>query len=154
MARTLVESGADALAIIDLDEEISKQAAKDVEDWFVEHGEAKPGEVQAIGIGCDISNEDSVKSAMQKVVDKFGVIDVLVNSAGIVHNYPALDYPTEKMRQLNGINLDGAFFCAREAARHMIAQDRPGSIVLVGSMSGSIVNVPQVSTSFRCLSHS
>jgi len=143
MARTLVESGADALAIIDLDEEISKQAAKDVEAWFVEHGEASPGEVQAIGIGCDISNEDSVKNAMQAVVDRFGHIDVMVNSAGIVHNYPALDYPTEKMRQLNGINLDGAFFCAREAARHMIGQKRPGSIVLVGSMSGSIVNIPQ-----------
>lgn len=143
MARTLVESGANALAIIDLDQEIAQQAAKDVEDWFVEHGEAKPGEVQAIGIGCDISDEDSVKAAMQAVVDRFGVIDVLVNSAGIVHNYPALDYPTEKMRQLNGINLDGAFFCAREAARHMIAADRPGSIVLVGSMSGSIVNIPQ-----------
>lgn len=108
MARTLVESGANALAIIDLDEEVSKQAAKDVEDWFVKHGGAKKGEVKAIGLGCDVSNEDSVKNAMQNVVNEFGHIDVLVNSAGIVHNYPAIEYPTDKMRQLYSINIDGS----------------------------------------------
>lgn len=108
MARTLVESGANALAIIDLDEEVSKQAAKDVEEWFVKHGGAKPNEVKAIGIGCDVSNEESVKNAMQSVVDRFGHIDVLVNSAGIVHNYPATEYPTDKMRQLYSINIDGS----------------------------------------------
>lgn len=108
MARTLVESGANALAIIDLDPEISKQAAKDVEEWFVKHGGAKKGEIKAIGIGCDVSNEESVKNAMQNVVDEFGHIDVLVNSAGIVHNYPAIEYPTEKMRQLYSINIDGS----------------------------------------------
>lgn len=107
MARTLVESGANALAIIDLDLETSKQAAKDVEEWFVEHGGAKKGEVQAIGLGCDVSNEEQVQAAMQAVVDRFGRIDVLVTAAGIVHNYPATEYPTEKMRQLYGINIDG-----------------------------------------------
>lgn len=149
MARTLVESGANALAIIDLDPEISAQAAKDVEEWFVKHGGAKKGEIKAIGLGCDVSNEDSVKNAMQKVVDEFGHIDVLVNSAGIVHNYPATEYPTEKMRQLYSINIDGSFFCAREAAKHMLAQERPGSIVFIGSMSGSIVNIPQPQTPYN-----
>lgn len=143
MARTLVESGANALAIMDLDEKIAVQSAKEVEEWFEQHGGAKKGEVQAIGLGCDVSNEDQVRSTIQQVVDKFGKIDVLVTAAGIVHNYPAIDYPTEKMRQLYGINIDGTFFCAREVARHMLANDQPGSIVLIGSMSGSIVNIPQ-----------
>jgi len=143
MARTLVESGANALAIMDLDEKIAQQSAKEVEEWFEQHGGAKKGEVQAIGLGCDVSNEDQVKSTIQQVVDRFGKIDVLVTAAGIVHNYPAIDYPTEKMRQLYAINIDGTFFCAREVARHMLEKDQPGSIVLIGSMSGSIVNVPQ-----------
>jgi len=91
MARTLVESGANALAIIDLDEATSIQAARDVEDWFTEHGGAKKGEVQAIGLGCDVSNEEQVVKAMQTVVDKFGRIDVLITAAGIVHNFPATE---------------------------------------------------------------
>lgn len=91
MARTLVESGANALAILDLDPKISEEAARDVEQWFTEHGGAKKGEVQAIGLGCDVSNEDAVKKAMQQVVDRFGKIDVLVTAAGIVHNYPATE---------------------------------------------------------------
>lgn len=149
MARTLVESGANALAILDLDPTVSAEAAKDVETWFEEHGGAKKGEVKAIGLGCDVSNEEAVKQCMQTVVDKFGKIDVLVTAAGIVHNYPATEYPTDKMRQLYGINIDGTFFCAREAAKHMLAADSPGSIVLIGSMSGSIVNIPQPQTPYN-----
>lgn len=91
MARTLVESGANALAILDLDPKTSEEAAKDVEVWFEEHGGAKKGEVKAIGLGCDVSNEEAVKDCMQKVVDTFGKIDVLVTAAGIVHNYPATE---------------------------------------------------------------
>lgn len=91
MARTLVESGANALAILDLDPAVSKEAAKDVEEWFTEHGGAQKGEVQAIGLGCDVSSEQAVKDAMQAVVDRFGKIDVLVTAAGIVHNYPAVE---------------------------------------------------------------
>lgn len=58
-------------------------------------------------------------------------------------------YPTEKMRMLNSINIDGTFFCAREAAKHMLASDTKGSIVLIGSMSGSIVNIPQPQTPYN-----
>jgi len=40
-------------------------------------------------------------------------------------------------------------FCAREAAKHMLAQERKGSIVFIGSMSGSIVNIPQPQTPYN-----
>jgi len=48
----------------------------------VKNGEAEEGEIRAIGIGCDVSSETSVKSAMAEVVDTFGQIDSLVASAG------------------------------------------------------------------------
>ena len=54
------------------------------------------------------------------------------------------------MRMVFKINVEGAFFCAREAARHMFAaQTQTGSIILVGSMSGSVVNVPQPQTPYN-----
>ena len=125
MARTLVESGADALAILDLDAAVSQEAARDVETWFTEHGGAKKGEVQAMGLGCDVSNEEAVRDSMQKVVDRFGRIDVLITAAGIVHNYPATEYPSEKMRLLNSINIDGTLCVAfRRASPYPSSHDR------------------------------
>ena len=47
------------------------------------------------------------------------------------------------MKKLWGVNVDGTYLWATEAARHFMSRDAPGSIVCIGSMSGQIVNVPQ-----------
>lgn len=83
-ARTFAESGSNAIAILDLDQTQAETAAKDLTDWFEEHGQAKKGEIAAIGLGCDVGNEEAVQEAFKKIVHKFGRIDVLVTAAGIV----------------------------------------------------------------------
>ena len=70
----------------------------------------------------------------------------LVSAAGIVENYVAHEYPTEKIKKLMDVNVMGSWYCALEAAKRM---PEGGSIVLVGSMSGSIVNVPQPQTPYN-----
>ncbi|BGP50169.1 hypothetical protein JCM10450v2_006080 [Rhodotorula kratochvilovae] len=142
-ARTFAESGSNQIAILDLDQQQAETAAKELVEWFEEHGQAKKGEIKAIGLGCDVSNEDQVKSCFKTVVDTFGRVDVLVTAAGIVENFPATEYPADKFRKLMGINVEGSFYCAREAAKDMMAREAPGSIVLIGSMSGAAVNIPQ-----------
>ncbi|KAG9020264.1 hypothetical protein FRB95_004752, partial [Tulasnella sp. JGI-2019a] len=67
------------------------------------------------GYSYDVSNEESAKVAMQEVVDRWSTIDVLVASADIVENYPAIEYPTSRILELFDINFHGAFFSAREA---------------------------------------
>ncbi|KAK4330033.1 hypothetical protein RTBOTA2_005376 [Rhodotorula toruloides] len=143
IARTFAESGSNAIAILDLDKEMAEQAAVDLVSWFEEHGEAKKGEIKAIGLGCDVASEDSVKECFKTVIDKFGRVDTLVTAAGIVENYAAVDYPADRFRKLMAINVEGSFFCAREAAKDMMKRDAKGSIVLIGSMSGAAVNIPQ-----------
>ena len=49
-ARTFVESGSNSIVIVDLIEEQAATAAKELADWFVEHGEAQPDEIQAVGV--------------------------------------------------------------------------------------------------------
>ena len=83
------------------------------------------------------------------------VINGLVTSAGFVENVPAVDYPPARMRALWGVNVDGTYLFATAVARHLharalqqqtetgIATSGAGSMVLVGSMSGVVVNVPQ-----------
>lgn len=88
IARTFAESGSNAVVILDLDQKMAEQAADDLVKWFVEHGQAKEGEISAIGLGCDVANEESVQSCFKTVVDKYGRVDVLVNAAGIVGKSP------------------------------------------------------------------
>ncbi|KAJ1309169.1 hypothetical protein OPQ81_004840 [Rhizoctonia solani] len=148
-ARTFVESGCTKIALMDLKQEDAQKAADDLVEWFVQHGDIQPGRVKAIGIGCDVGNEDSVKAAFDEVVNRFGRVDSVVASAGIVENYSAFDYPTARIRLLYDVNVHGAFFCAREAAKHMIEKGVKGSIILVSSMSANIVNVPQPQTPYN-----
>ncbi|GAA5938545.1 hypothetical protein JCM3775_002155 [Rhodotorula graminis] len=143
MARTFAESGSNRIVILDLDKKMAETAAVELVEWFEEHGQAQKGEIQAIGLGCDVSNEQEVKDCFATVVDKFGRVDVLVTAAGIVENFPATEYPADKFRKLMGINVEGSFYCAREAAKDMMRREAQGSIVLIGSMSGAAVNVPQ-----------
>ena len=97
----------------------------------------EPSDYNYIGIGCDVSSELSVQQAFRRVMDTYGRVDSVVASAGIVENYSAFDYPFDRIKRLYDINVHGAFFTAREAARNMIPQGG-GSIVLVASMSANV----------------
>ena len=68
----------DTVAVIDLDEQGAVKAALDIESWFVENGDAKPGEIEVMGVGCDVSDEEAVKVAFEAIHQRFGRIDVLV----------------------------------------------------------------------------
>ena len=47
---------------------------------IVAHGEAKPGEIKAVGVGCDVADEESVKAAFAKIKAEFGRVDVSFRS--------------------------------------------------------------------------
>ena len=68
----LIISGANHIALVDLQGDDAKAAAKDLEEWFVKHGEAQPGEIHAAGYGCDVSNEQSVKDTFLQIEKDFG----------------------------------------------------------------------------------
>jgi D-arabinitol 2-dehydrogenase len=101
MARTFIESGSSTVAILDLSQEEADRAAMEATEWFVEHGEADQGELNIIGVACDVADESSVQKAMDRVHSHYGRIDVVVNSAGIVENYPAEDYPTDRFKKVS-----------------------------------------------------
>ncbi|TFK94770.1 NAD(P)-binding protein [Polyporus arcularius HHB13444] len=146
--RAFVQSGCTSLAIVDLKEEEAEHAAQELVKAACVDSEMDPSDYRVIGIGCDVSSELSVQQAFRRVMDTYGRIDSVVASAGIVENYSAFDYPFDRIKRLYDINVHGAFFTAREAARNMIPQGG-GSIVLVASMSANIVNIPQPQTPYN-----
>ena len=84
---------------------------------------------------CDVSNPASVKAAMQATLYTFGRVDGCFANAGVSGRGTAsfLEMSSEEWRRVLKVNLDGAFFTFRAAARHMVA--RGGGGVLVGTAS-------------------
>ncbi|EKM83332.1 hypothetical protein AGABI1DRAFT_111180 [Agaricus bisporus var. burnettii JB137-S8] len=143
--RAFVQSGSTKVAILDLQESEAKAAAEELISFAIEN---KLPEPTILGIGCDVASEISVQNAYRVVTEYFGRIDVAVACAGITENIPAIEYPADRLKLLYDINVHGAFFTAREAAKYMMKQGG-GSIILVASMSANIVNIPQPQTPYN-----
>ncbi|EPY09810.1 MULTISPECIES: SDR family NAD(P)-dependent oxidoreductase [Paenibacillus] len=93
---------------------------------------------RAIAVQADISQDDEVRAMVDKIVQAFGTIDVLVNNAGITKHIPMenLDAATEDIwDEMFGVNVKGMFYCARAAAPYM-KEKQCGAIVNVGSIAG------------------
>lgn len=98
---------------------------------------------------ADVSDPSSIAKAVTSILHAHGHIDHLVTSAGICENYSAITYPHSRMQKLWAINVDGSFNFATAVAKHLTERKVGGSIVFIGSMSGSVVNVPQVQTPYN-----
>ncbi|KAK2754373.1 hypothetical protein FQN54_007017 [Arachnomyces sp. PD_36] len=142
MGQALVASGSD-LAIVDLNkEEAEEQAAKLVEQFRAEN----PGLETMPNVTAhyaDVADPESVNSVLAEVIEKHGKIDNLVTSAGFTENFDAISYPHDRMQKLWGVNVDGTYLFATGVAKHLMERKAPGNVVMIGSMSGAIVNVPQ-----------
>lgn len=87
---------------------------------------------------CDVSDESMVEATFGKLESKVGIADILVNNAGINALAPAATYPTATWSKIIGINLSGAFFCARRAGARMIDAGRAGRIINIASVMGHV----------------
>ncbi|KAI9151828.1 NADP-dependent mannitol dehydrogenase [Paramyrothecium foliicola] len=135
MARACAEAGAKAVIIFDANQELGDQAAAELHE--------KSG-LPVSFFKVDVRDGAAINAAVDSVVEMYGAPDVLVNSAGIADsNIKAETYDPAMFRRLIDINLTGTFLMSQAVGRAMMTAGKPGSIVLVASMSGSIVNYPQ-----------
>ena len=135
MARACAEAGAKALVIFDANQELGDESAAELHQ--------KTG-LPVTFFKVDVRDGAAINAAVDSVTQLYGAPDVLINSAGIADsNIKAETYDPAMFRRLVDINLTGSFLMAQAVGRAMMNAGKPGSIVLVASMSGSIVNYPQ-----------
>jgi NAD(P)-dependent dehydrogenase (short-subunit alcohol dehydrogenase family) len=91
-----------------------------------------------LAVKCDVGDEREVVAAVQQVVDELGPPSIAVLAAGIGGMSPILQMSAEEWDRVQRVNIRGVFLCLREAARAMVAADRPGAIVATGSVSGIV----------------
>ncbi len=106
---------------------------RDPADEVVGDIEAAGG--RALAIEADVSSEEQVQAMFARAAEELGgPIDLLVNNAGVEAPFLLVDMPLEEWNRVIGVNLTGAFLCAREAARGMVGAGAPGAIVNVSSV--------------------
>ncbi len=121
IAKVFVEEGA-KVVVVDWDDVEGPKTAEELN---------KKGE--AFFVKCDVSNEDDVKAMIQKTLDKFGRIDVLVNNAGVGVYKSVLDTSSADWDRCLGVNLKGQFLTAKYAIPHMQKVGK-GAIVNISSV--------------------
>jgi glucose 1-dehydrogenase len=90
--------------------------------------------VRDVLVQGDVSREDDVVGMVGDAVEKLGGIDVLVNNAGIQVSRPSHELSADDFDKVIGVNVRGAFLCAREAIRHFLAEEKGGSIINISSV--------------------
>jgi 3-oxoacyl-[acyl-carrier protein] reductase len=126
-ARNLAGEGA-SIAIADMNEPLSKEVAASI---------AETG-AQAIGIGCDVSDEAQVEAAVSEAVSTLGGIDILINNAAkhlMEYNAPCAELPLEKWRLMMDLNVVAIVGCSK-ACRPVMRERGGGAIVNMSSIAG------------------
>jgi NAD(P)-dependent dehydrogenase (short-subunit alcohol dehydrogenase family) len=93
----------------------------------------------AIFLTQDVTDEARWGEVAKVALDRFGHIDILVNSAGIGEGEPLLETTYESFKRVMAINLDGTFLGMRAIAPAMVAAGR-GSIINISSILGKVGN--------------
>ncbi|WP_207888097.1 SDR family NAD(P)-dependent oxidoreductase [Pseudomonas sp. 30_B] len=91
---------------------------------------------QALAVAMDVTSRDSVEAVFDAAEAHFGVIDVVLNNAGIGNGKRPLEISEEDWRAMLSTNLDGVWRVAQVAAQRLVKAGKGGSIVNVASILG------------------
>ncbi len=98
--------------------------------------------VKAMGVEASVTDFSSVEKAVEKVLESFSTIDIVVNNAGITRDNLFLRMKQEEWDSVIAVNLTGAFNVCKAVNRQLFKQ-RAGKIVNIASVVGQMGNIGQ-----------
>jgi NAD(P)-dependent dehydrogenase (short-subunit alcohol dehydrogenase family) len=93
---------------------------------------------QVLAVRADVTDEASIESMAQRVIDHFGQIDILVNNAGIGDTSAVVEMDAAHWDHVMSVNVRGPMLCCKHVGPHMIGR-RSGKVINVGSVMATRV---------------
>lgn len=123
MGKALAEAGA-SISIAARDEKVNEEAVKELKAVYP---------VEVISHFCDVTDEASIREAVQKTAHHFGKIDIMINSAGINIRGPIESLSADDFNKVQQVNVTGSWLACREVVPVM-KKNNYGRIINMGSM--------------------
>jgi len=121
MAIALAEAGADIAAVQRTPKEGTKAGVEGCGRKFV-------------GIQADVSEREAPGRIVQETLEALGRLDILVNNAGIIRRIDTIDLETADWDDVVNVNMSAPLWLCQAAARHWVAEGKPGKIINICSM--------------------
>jgi NAD(P)-dependent dehydrogenase (short-subunit alcohol dehydrogenase family) len=122
IAGALAQAGADVAIVSRTPADLQRAA-----DVLRTHGR------RVFPVPADVTDEASIQTMVQQVLDQFGQIDILVNNAGIGDSRAVVEMEAAHWDEVLGVNLRGPVLCCKHVGPHMIAR-RTGKVINVASV--------------------
>ncbi|WP_027408332.1 SDR family oxidoreductase [Anoxybacillus tepidamans] len=90
---------------------------------------------RSLALRCDVTNSDDVHALVEKTMDAFGRIDILVNNSGATWGVPVEEMPLEAWQKVMNVNVTGTFLMSQAVGKIMMKQ-RSGKIINIASVAG------------------
>jgi NAD(P)-dependent dehydrogenase (short-subunit alcohol dehydrogenase family) len=131
MAEALSDAGA-SVVLCSRKKEDCEEVAREIE--------GRGGE--ALGMSCDVTEPEDVKSVVEETEKAFGPVDVLVNNSGATWGAPTLEMPLDKFEKVMNVNVRGTFLFSQIVGRRMVERAEGGRIVNISSVAGLVGGHP------------
>lgn len=130
ISKEFAKNGAN-IAVCDINEKLGRETAKSINE----------AGGKANYFAMDVSNDSSIRSAINQIADTYGMIDILINNAGVNvgpnDRKPIHEFSDEKWDWILSIDLDGVYHCSKAAIPHM-SKRGSGTIINISSVVGQI----------------
>lgn len=120
-ARSLASAGADVVVSARREERL-ESLAMDIESEY---------SVSCVAQQCNVRDEDSVRSAVEATLDRFGQLDVVVSNAGIIRGEGVESFESEDFRAIMETNVNGTFYLTKAVMPHL--RSTAGALIYIGS---------------------
>ena len=131
IAESFAKEGADIVVNYHSRQEEAKDLKESIEKMY---------KVKVEIVQADVTDEQQVNELVRFSLEKMGEIDILVNSAGILNQFPFVDLPIETWDKTIEVNLRGPFLMIKAVLPHMI-ENKFGRIINISSQLGQIGGV-------------